>query len=127
MAGDVIVKKSKIHGLGVFANRDFKKGEIVLKWDLSHELSTEEVKELDEEEKKHISYQKGKYILMQPPERYVNHSCDANTFTGNFCDVAKRDVRKGEEITTNYTEGGSPGQNIKCNCGSKKCKGIIKT
>jgi len=28
----VVVKKSKISGKGVFASRDFKKGEIVLRW-----------------------------------------------------------------------------------------------
>ena len=28
---EIVVKKSKIHGKGVFANRDFKKGEVVLK------------------------------------------------------------------------------------------------
>ena len=33
---DVAVKKSKIEGLGVFALRDFKKGEIVIKWDIAH-------------------------------------------------------------------------------------------
>jgi len=36
---DVIVKKSKIHGLGVFASRNFKKGEIIIKWDTSHKLT----------------------------------------------------------------------------------------
>jgi len=124
---DVIIKKSKIHGLGVFANRNFEKGEVVLKWDLSNELSPQEVEKLSEEEKKYVSYQNGKYILMRPPERYMNHSCDANTHTGNFCDIAKRDIKKGEEITTDYTKGGSPGQNIKCNCGSKNCKKVINT
>ena len=29
---DVIIKKSRIQGKGVFANKDFKKGEIVLRW-----------------------------------------------------------------------------------------------
>ncbi len=29
---DIVVKKSKIIGKGVFAIRDFKKGEVVLKW-----------------------------------------------------------------------------------------------
>ena len=41
---DVIIKKSKIEGKGVFAARDFKKGEIVVKWDISHQLSPEEAK-----------------------------------------------------------------------------------
>ena len=36
--GDIQLKKSKIgqfeDGLGAFANRDFKKGEVVIKWNL---------------------------------------------------------------------------------------------
>lgn len=49
---DVIVKKSKIDGKGVFAARDFKKGEIVIKWDISHELTPEEVKKTPRNRKK---------------------------------------------------------------------------
>lgn len=123
---DIIVKKSKIHRKGVFANRDFKKGEVILKWDTSYKLIKEEVDKLPEKEKIYVSYFKGKYILMQPPEKYVNHSCDANTTAKNFCDVAKRDIKKGEEITGDYSEELLPGEVIKCNCGSKKCRGVIK-
>ena len=76
---EVIVKKSRIEGFGVFASRDFKKGEIVIRWDLSHKLSPEEAKKVSKEEKRYLAYFNGKYILMQPPAMYVNHSCSANT------------------------------------------------
>jgi SET domain-containing protein len=122
----VIVKKSKIHSKGVFAERNFKKGEIVLKWNVSHRLTKEEVDRLQEEEKVYVSYVNGKYTLMQSPDRFVNHSCDANTYTDNFCDVAKKDIKKGEEITSDYSEDEIPGFEMKCNCGSKNCRGIIK-
>jgi len=121
---DIIVKKSKIHELGVFAVRDFKKGEIILKWHPS-ELTKEQADKLPEEEKRYIALLKGKYLLMQPSERFVNHSCDANTHTENFCDVAKRDIKKGEEITANYSETASPGERMECKCGSKNCRRII--
>ena len=122
----VIVKKSKIHSKGVFAERNFKKGEIVLKWNVSHRLTKEEVDRLQEEENVYVSYVNGKYTLMQSPDRFVNHSCDANTYTDNFCDVAKKDIKKGEEITSDYSEDEIPGFEMKCNCGSKNCRGIIK-
>jgi hypothetical protein len=48
---DVIIKKSKIHGKGVFANRDFKKGEAVMKWDISKTISKEQFEKLSEQEK----------------------------------------------------------------------------
>ena len=35
----VISKLSKIHGKGVFASKNFKKGEIVLHWDTSQIIS----------------------------------------------------------------------------------------
>ena len=124
MAG-VIVKKSKIEGKGVFAARDFKKGEIVLKWDNSKKLTKDELKKVPEVKKKYVSYNKGKVIYMQPPERYVNHSCNANTKIQNSCDVAIRDIKKGEEITSDYSEDLPPDSKMKCNCGSKNCRGII--
>lgn len=123
---DVIVKKSKIEGFGVFALHNFKKGEIVIKWDISHQLTPEQIKEIPKEEKKYIAYLNGKYILMQPPARYINHSCDANTYANNFCDIAKRDIKKGEEITDDYSKDETPGFEMVCRCGSKNCRKIIK-
>lgn len=123
---DVIVKKSKIHGKGVFASRNFKKGEVVLKWDISHRLTKEEVDKLPENEKRYIICMDGRYILMQPPARYINHSCDANTYADNFCDIAKRDIKKDEEITGDYSDDISK-QSFECKCGCKNCCRIIKT
>ena len=96
---DVIVKDSKIEGLGVFAARDFKKGKVVVKWDISRKLSKEEAENLPEDEKKYVAFYGEKYVLQLPPARHVNHSCEANTFVKDFCDIAKRDIKKGEEIT----------------------------
>ncbi len=60
---------------------------------------------------------------MQSPERFVNHSCDANTSVKNKCDIASRDIKKGEEITSDYSNQGV--ELFKCCCGSKNCKKII--
>lgn len=127
MGANVIVKKSNIDGKGVFAARNFKKGEVVLKWDISRILTSKELKQLAEEEKKYVSYMNGKYVIMQPPERFVNHSCDANTHADNFRDIAKRDIERGEEITADYSEETVPDFKMKCKCGSKNCRGIIKS
>tara|TARA_Y100000310_G_scaffold96993_1_gene94667 strand:+ start:580 stop:972 length:393 start_codon:yes stop_codon:yes gene_type:complete len=123
---NVVVKKSKIHELGVFASRNFEKGEIILEWDVSYELKKEQIDNLPEEEKRYVAFLEGKYILMQAPARYVNHSCSANTYMDNFCDVAKRDIKKGEEITANYSETMAPGEYMDCKCGNKNCRKIIK-
>jgi SET domain-containing protein len=122
---NVTIKKSKIHGKGVFATCNFKKGEIVLKWDISNNLNKSVVDKMNDKEKEYIAFIDNKYIIMQEPEKFVNHSCDANTIAGDFCDVAKRDIKAGEEITANYEEELPPNTTMECNCGSKKCKKII--
>jgi len=128
MEHDVVVKKSKIHEKGVFANRAFKKGQIVMKWDTSKLLTKEEADNLPEKEKRYISPFKGKILLQQPPARYVNHSCDPNTkVAGNSSDVAIKDIKKGEEITSDYSVFFVPGETMECHCGAKKCKGIVRT
>lgn len=120
MKKDIIIKKSKINKKGVFAARDFKKGEIVLKWKPKI-LKKEEIKNLKNSQK-HYIYKAGKnkYFLMQPPERFINHSCEANTRTKNNCDIAVRNIKKSEEITSDYGKGSSV--SFECECGSKKCK-----
>lgn len=123
MAKDIVVKKSEINKKGVFAARDFKKGEVVLKWNpkILEKSETEKIKE----NQKHYLYKvgKNKYYLMQPPEKFVNHSCEANTQVKNSCDVAVRNIKKGEEITSDYGKGGSV--SFECKCGGKNCRGMI--
>lgn len=119
---DIIVKKSRIEGKGVFASRNFKSGEIVIKWDISRQLSTEQEKEIPEKEKKYIAHTGAKIILQKSPAKYVNHSCNPNTHVENFCDMAIRDIKKGEEITSDYNECLGPEEILNCNCKSKNCK-----
>lgn len=120
----VFVKDSKIHKKGVFASKDFKKGEVVICLDTSKTITKTEYDKLKEKEKDYIPVIKGKYIVAQEPEKYVNHSCEFNTETKNFCDVAIRNIKKGEEITTDYFK--DPlGRDLKCNCGSQKCRRFI--
>ena len=121
----VIVKPSKIHGKGVFATRDFKEGEIVTRWDTSKTLTKEQLEKASPEEKRYITEIGGKIVVMQEPEKYINHSCSPNTKVQNMCDVARRDIKTGEEITGNYLEEGSLEVPFTCNCGSENCKGKI--
>jgi SET domain-containing protein len=77
-------------------------------------------------ESKYTSLLNGTYILMQEPERYINHSCEANTTAKDFCDVARRDIKKGEEITADYREDTQAKGEMKCRCGSPTCKKILR-
>jgi hypothetical protein len=124
---DWIVKRSKIHGKGVFATRDFKKGEVVIEWDLKSQVKKEDIPDLPEPIRKNVYYYKGKYIIPTSPGKYLNHSCDANTFAKNARDIALRDIKKGEEITINFSDEAIVDLKMKCRCGSKKCRNKIKS
>ena len=120
---EIIVKKSKINKKGVFAGRDFKKGEVVLKWHPKVLVQSEAQKIADSQKNYLYKAGRNKYFLMQPPERFVNHSCEANTKTENDCDIAIRKIKQGEEITSSYGKGGAV--SFKCECGSKNCNGVV--
>jgi uncharacterized protein len=121
----IIIKDSAIQGKGVFAGRDFKKGDIVMKWDTSVVLAKKEAEKIPKRQRKYLVFYKGKYILAQPPEKYLNHSCEPNTKEGNLCDIAIRNIVKGEELTTDYSIDAPPHIKMKCNCGCKGCKKIV--
>ncbi|MEN9342086.1 MAG: hypothetical protein RIQ54_342 [Candidatus Parcubacteria bacterium] len=103
---DVVIGKSKIgqfkNGKGVFANRDFKKGDVVIQYHLTP-LTEEEWSGLSEGEKEFVHIHWGQRYLYLEPERYVNHSDEPNTYQEltKKQDIALRDINKGEEITTN--------------------------
>ncbi|MEK6906880.1 MAG: SET domain-containing protein [Nanoarchaeota archaeon] len=119
---DILIKKSKINGKGIFANKDFKKGEVIIKWNPS-ELTEDKV---NKSTKKYLIKIKGKIFLMSSPERYMNHSCEPNAYedTNNFQDIALRNIKKGEEITVDYGKN-NYGDKMKCNCKSKDCRKYI--
>jgi hypothetical protein len=121
----IVVKSSDIHNKGVFAAKDFDKGELVLKWN-PRIITKEEIKNLPESEKKFTSnYKPGEYLLQNKPERYVNHSCNPNTEVVNNCDIALKSIKKGEEITSDYCKDGIVFP-FECKCGSKNCRKSIK-
>ena len=101
---DVIIGKGNLAGKGVFANRNFKKGEVVIKYNLKS-LSQKEFENLPRSEKEFTHTHRGTIHLYSEPERYVNHSDNPNTRQDleSFCDVALRDIVKGEMITTDAT------------------------
>jgi SET domain-containing protein len=99
--GDVYVAKSKIEGLGLFANRNFKIGELIIKWNPKI-ISRKEYEKMNKSEKKYVSLFGGTLKLMQEPERFVNFSKNYNSIPTEIGDVAIRDILKDEEITSNY-------------------------
>ena len=102
---DIIIGKGNLGGKGVYAGRDFKKGEVVIRYHLTP-LTQEEFKALPESEKEFNHVHWGTIYHYSVPERYVNHSDTPNTYQDlkQKCDIALRDIRKGEPITTDDTK-----------------------
>ena len=102
---DVIVGKGNLAGKGVYANRDFKKDEVVIKYNLKP-LTEEEFERLPKSEKMFTHSHWGQINLYSEPERYVNHSFEGNIYPDlvKQCDTALRDIKKGEAITGDATK-----------------------
>lgn len=102
---DVIIGKGNLQGKGVYANSNFKKGEVVIKYNLKP-LTKEEFESLPENEKEFTHTHFGQIFLYSSPERYVNHLSHPNTKQDikGKCDIAVRDIKKGETITTDATK-----------------------
>lgn len=128
---DVIVAASEIHGVGVFAARDFAEGEVILPIDDSRIVDAEhplrpELGEFDF----HCDYlAAGKTVLMRSPERHINSCCDPNayakTIDGIRHVVARKPIETGEEITCDYIIDCHGGIVWQCNCGSSRCRRTI--
>lgn len=126
----VIVKSSPIQGKGVYATVDIKKGNVVLEIDDSH-VVTDPSKLTKEQNEYDCDYlENGKVILMQSPEKFINHSCDPSTYVKTINGVRKvlamRDIKIGDEITYDYSINGDNDGTFACHCGSKICRGIYQ-
>jgi uncharacterized protein len=130
--GDAIVKPSPIHGLGVFAARDFRAGEVI--FDTSElRLVTDEDPLRDGEEERHCDWlADGRQILLPAPARYINHSCNPTAWKQyrnvvRRCATALRNIRAGEEITHDYCIDGFGDAVWECSCGSESCRKFIQS
>jgi SET domain-containing protein len=126
---NVSVKPSPIEGQGVFAAVDFRKGERILAIDDSR-VVTEDAPLREGEDPRHCDYlAAGRVVLMQPPERHINHSCDPNAYVRTIDGVryvlALRDIAMGEEITYDYCINSGGDTVWRCNCGSERCRRMI--
>lgn len=101
----IIIGPGELDEKGVYANRDFKKGEVVIQYHLT-EITEEQYQALPEKEKMFTHSHWGKVKLYSVPERYVNHSDHPNTYQDLIkqCDIALRDIKKGEMITGDATK-----------------------
>jgi hypothetical protein len=108
--------KSTIHGIGVFAEQDIQKGDIIFTASpvLDVNIAQDQFNLLKEAEKLEVKY----WGFWMESEKvwhvdfdhihFINHSFKANT-TQDFYHpeaylIASRDIKQGEELTQNYLE-----------------------
>lgn len=128
MTAKVAPKESPINGLGVFAWVDFKKGHPILKIDDSRVVTADNpLRESEGEVEHHCDYLAGgKIVLMQSPERHINHSCNPNAFVKTLNGIryvfALSDIVAGEETTYDYCINGFGDTLWQCHCGNERCR-----
>lgn len=103
---------SSIHGIGLFADEDIVHGQIIWKFNplIDLVLSEKEIDSLDESCREQIlnysfKTSNGYYVLVGDDNRFMNFSDDPNVFDVpdiESCSIAKRDIKKGEELTSDY-------------------------
>lgn len=131
----ILRSNETIEGRGLITTAPIKAGEIISQLQPDepkmtlvalYQLSTDEQDGL-----MHYCYQcdEDHIVCEQGIERFMNHSCDPNTWWLNDDTmIARRDITAGEEITYDYatTEISVP-FSMTCLCGASNCRGVITT
>tara|TARA_Y100000034_G_scaffold115053_1_gene151833 strand:- start:903 stop:1415 length:513 start_codon:yes stop_codon:yes gene_type:complete len=134
---NVGIRDVKKKGKGIFALKDFNKGEHIL--DITGEIiETKNPSNYPEEIREHwapMGKFGNKYRFIKPEEPWIfmNHSCDSNAGIINDRKlIASKNISKGKEITTDYSTldiesltQGNKQLMMKCKCGSKNCRKVI--
>ena len=126
---NVEVKKSGIEGTGLFAAKKISEGKtaIILK---GKKVIFYSKNEADAQEGANwLGIGKNEWLEVSSPGVYLNHCCEPNCgIKGARTIVALREIQCGEEVTIDYSITESdPFWEMKCNCGSKKCRGTIRS
>jgi hypothetical protein len=120
------VAKSDV-GLGLFANRDIRRGETILKF-WGPIIDFAETKRRGPRECMAIQIGEDRYIDTRPPGVFVNHSCEPNAgIRDDKHMIALRDIPKGDELRYDYsTTMEEHSFTMKCLCGAPTCRGLVR-
>ena len=137
----VVVRNSKIHGKGVFANAFLPKGSRIIEYKGRRITEKKADDKYGDDEGTHtfLFLIENAMVIDANYEgnssRWINHSCDPNCdadeVDGRVYIVALRNILPGQELTYDYQliveERYTPAlkKMYACGCGSKKCRGHI--
>ena len=137
------IEDSKVHGMGIFAKKDIKKGAKIIEY-VGDKISKEEAEKRAERQLELSLGNKecGAVYIFElndefdidgnvewNPARYMNHSCEPNCEIEIEDDriwiIALRDIKKGEELNYNYGYDLEDFKEHICKCGAGRCIGYI--
>ncbi len=125
-----MIRRSRIHRYGVYANQAIPKNRKVIEY-TGERIGRAETRRRD----------RGEHTYLFALDRYwtldgsvagsgaeiINHSCDPNLVSrvmrGHVLYMSRRAIARGEELTVDYNFGRSVKK--RCACGAKNCCGII--
>jgi SET domain-containing protein len=128
---DFIVKKSR-NGKGVFANKNFNKGEVIFEFHGNFYTAQQIPTPYNKIEDHYVQIDKNLYLgPSNDLDDLFNHSCNPNAGlkinNKKIFLVAIKKIKKGDEITWDYsTSMDEDDWELNCNCGSKNCRGRIR-
>jgi D-alanine-D-alanine ligase-like ATP-grasp enzyme len=132
-----ILKGNAIAGFGIYASQEIKANELIFKGEeKAQRLATRRHVEQNwgNEEKeifRHYAYPLSKEVFLlwdEDPAGWApqNHSCNPNTAYDGLNVKALRDIKKGEELTLDYTSFLDDNiEPFECRCGAPNCHGLI--
>ena len=132
------IRRSKIHGLGVFAAERIPRGRKVIEFTgkrISRKLFDRQVRNMSTKARAgliHFGWLNGRWVidaaLGGSGAEYINHSCEPNLSVrrihNHMLYFSRRTIRRGEELSDKYRPA-SEGRPVPCRCGSPKCRGFI--
>ncbi len=129
MTNKVYIANSQVHGKGVHAAKDFKKGETIFVIKGKRVRLVIQSKKDSKLGPHWVGLRKHLWVDPEPPARFLNHSCNPNAgLFGSVTLKAMRRIHKGEEITLDYsTTEDDLMWDFKCACGEKKCRGKLRS
>lgn len=130
---DTFVQPTK-KGLGLFAKRRFRRGEIIwISDDFDLKIPVQDYLHIAENQRRilnvysYLDY-KNRVIVPWDSGKYVNHSCAPNS-TGlldfDNISIALRNILPGEEIVEDYCCYFGHFETFTCLCGAADCRGVV--
>ena len=134
------VKKSRVHGRGVFTTRSIRKREFIIEYTGRRILWSDVPEDLDDPRTYYFGLDDETKVIDPSvggnEAQWINHSCDPNCKAiednrGRVFIEALRDIRAGDELFYDYRliidvpRTREIEEESKCDCGSPQCRGTM--